>query len=82
MGLEREDYFKRLKKMQGVDAILADVADLIDAHGLKLEEVRDVIEHHLLGEQTASAGRRIRDVRLSLAAHAPATDSFLRGSTE
>jgi len=39
MGLEREDHFKRLKKMQGVDAILADVADLIDAHGLKLEEV-------------------------------------------
>jgi len=39
MGLEREDHFKRLKKMQDVDAILADVADLIDAHGLKLEEV-------------------------------------------
>jgi len=51
MGLQREDHFKRLKKMQDVDAILADVSDLIDAHGLKLEEVREVIETHLLGEQ-------------------------------
>ena len=51
MGLVREDHFKRLKKMQDVDAIVADVADMVDAHGLKLDEVRDVIEHHLLGEQ-------------------------------
>lgn len=51
MGIRREDIFKRLKKMQDVDAILADVADLVAQHGLALEEVRAVIEKDLLGEQ-------------------------------
>ncbi len=51
MGLRREDSFKRLKKMQDADAILADVMDLVEAHGLGLEEVRAVIEKDLLGEQ-------------------------------
>jgi hypothetical protein len=51
MGLHREDRFKELKKMQDADAILADVMDLVEAHGLGLEEVRDVIAEHLLGEQ-------------------------------
>jgi Fe-S oxidoreductase len=51
MGLRREDQFKRLKKMQDADAILADVMDLVEAHGLELDEVRDVIADHLLGEQ-------------------------------
>lgn len=51
MGLRREDRFKRLKKMQDADAILADVMDLVEAHGLGLEEVRAVIEKDLLGEQ-------------------------------
>jgi Fe-S oxidoreductase len=51
MGLRREDQFKRLKKMQDADAILADVMDLVEAHGLSLDEVRGVIADHLLGEQ-------------------------------
>jgi hypothetical protein len=51
MGLKREDAFKRLKKMQDTDAILADVMDLVEEHGLGLEEVRAVIEKDLLGEQ-------------------------------
>jgi hypothetical protein len=51
MGIRREDQFKRLKKMQDTDAILADVMDLVAAHGLTLEEVRAVIEKDLLGEQ-------------------------------
>jgi len=51
MGLKREDAYKRLKKMQDADAILADVMDLVETHGLKLEEVRAVIEKELLGEQ-------------------------------
>ncbi len=51
MGIRREDRFKRLKKMQDADAILADVMDLVEAHGLGLEEVRAVIEKDLLGEQ-------------------------------
>ncbi|MGH8701487.1 MAG: heterodisulfide reductase-related iron-sulfur binding cluster, partial [Burkholderiales bacterium] len=51
MGIRREDSFKRLKKMQDADAILADVMDLVEKHGLALEEVRAVIERDLLGEQ-------------------------------
>ena len=51
MGIRREDSFKRLKKMQDADAILADVMDLVEKHGLALEEVRAVIEKDLLGEQ-------------------------------
>lgn len=52
MGISREDHFKRLKKMQDADAILTDVMDLVEAHGLKLEEVREVIARDLLGEHT------------------------------
>ncbi len=51
MGIRREDTFKRLKKMQDTDAILAEVMDLVEQHGLALEEVRAVIEKDLLGEQ-------------------------------
>jgi hypothetical protein len=51
LGIRREDSFKRLKKMQDADAILADVMDLVERHGLQLEEVRAVIEKDLLGEQ-------------------------------
>lgn len=51
MGIRREDTFKRLKKMQDADAILAEVMDLVEQHGLALEEVRAVIEKDLLGEQ-------------------------------
>jgi hypothetical protein len=51
MGIRREDQFKRLKKMQDADAILNEVMDLVEQHGLGLEEVRAVIEKDLLGEQ-------------------------------
>lgn len=51
MGISRDDCFKRLKKMQDTDAILADVMDLVEAHGLDIDEVRAVIEKDLLGEQ-------------------------------
>lgn len=51
LGIRREDSYKRLKKMQDADAILADVMDLVEKHGLALEEVRSVIEKELLGEQ-------------------------------
>ena len=51
MGIRREDAFKRLKMMQDADAVMADVMDLVEAHGLGLEEVRAVIQKDLLGEQ-------------------------------
>jgi heterodisulfide reductase subunit D len=52
MGISREDHFKRLKKMNDANAVIADVMDLIEKHGLRLDEVRDVIERDLLGEQS------------------------------
>jgi hypothetical protein len=37
--------------MQDADAVMADVMDLVEAHGLGLDEVRAVIAKDLLGEQ-------------------------------
>jgi len=51
MGIKQDDLFKRLKLMKDADAILTEAKDLIDAHGLNLEEVRDVVVNDLLGEQ-------------------------------
>jgi Fe-S oxidoreductase len=57
MGLYRPDLFKRMKLMQDVDAILADAAPMIAAHGLDLEEARNVVLSELLGEQPLPMGR-------------------------
>ena len=51
MGLRREDRFKRLKLLQDADAIMADVMDLAQTHGLDLDEVRAVVTRDMLGEQ-------------------------------
>jgi Fe-S oxidoreductase len=51
MGLQREDQFKRLKKMQDASAILSDVAGLAAQHQLPLELVEDVVLTDVLGEQ-------------------------------
>ena len=51
MGIEREDQFKRLKKLQDAGRILADVADLAREHRLPLDLVEDVVLGDLLGEQ-------------------------------
>jgi Ni2+-binding GTPase involved in maturation of urease and hydrogenase len=52
MGLHEDDRFKRLKMMQDADAILADVRDLVEAHGLDLEATRAAIKS-MLDEQPA-----------------------------
>jgi hypothetical protein len=44
MGLCRPDHFKRLKKLQDVDAILADCAELIASHGLDPATTRLALE--------------------------------------
>lgn len=51
IGLNRPDLFKRLKLMQDADAIIADSHELIDAHGLDTEEVRDAVLIYLIGDQ-------------------------------
>lgn len=51
IGIRHEDIFKRLKAMQDVDAIVAETADSIAAHGLDLEQARDAVASIMLGEQ-------------------------------
>jgi hypothetical protein len=58
MGIRHEDHFKRLKKLQDADAVLADVMDLVQAHGLDVDEVRKVIASEMLAEQTLPLGRK------------------------
>ena len=50
MGLAREDQFKQLKKLQDVDAIMADCADLIARHELDVAATRQAVEA-MLDEQ-------------------------------
>jgi hypothetical protein len=50
MGLEHADTFKRLKKLQDVDAIAADCRDLADQHGLDAARTRLAIQA-MLDEQ-------------------------------
>ena len=57
MGLEREDQFKRLKTMQDVGAIMADIADIAVANRLKLDDVEDIVTSELLAEQPLELGR-------------------------
>jgi len=50
MGLHHDDHFKRLKKLQDVDAIMADCQDLAGRHGLNMETARTVVSA-MLAEQ-------------------------------
>jgi heterodisulfide reductase subunit D len=50
MGLHHDDHYKRLKLKQDVDAIVADCADLIAHHGLKVEAARAAVRE-MLDEQ-------------------------------
>ncbi|MBV9203070.1 MAG: (Fe-S)-binding protein [Alphaproteobacteria bacterium] len=49
MGTRIPDLYKRLRLMGDIDAVIADSADLIAAHGLDLETVRDVLAQDLAG---------------------------------
>ncbi len=51
MGLARADLFKRLKVMQDIDAIVSETAEMIDLHGLDINEVRSVLAETMLAEQ-------------------------------
>jgi hypothetical protein len=43
MGLHIPDLYKRLRLMGGIDQIIADTSDLIAAHQLDLDTVRDAL---------------------------------------
>jgi hypothetical protein len=49
MGIHIPDLYKRLSLMGDIDAIVADSADLIAAHRLDLETVRDVLAQDMYG---------------------------------
>jgi heterodisulfide reductase subunit D len=49
MGIHIPDLYKRLRLIGDIDAIIADAADLIAAHRLDLETVRDVLAQDMLG---------------------------------
>ena len=57
MGLERPDILKRWKLMNDVDAIVAEAADSIAAHGLDLEQVRDIVLADIIEEQKLPRAR-------------------------
>ncbi len=50
MGLHHDDHFKRLKKLQDADAIVAECQDLATRHGLNMDTARDVVQA-MLAEQ-------------------------------
>ena len=54
MGIRIPDLYKRLSLMADVDAIVADLVDLIAAHGLDLETVRDVVAADMFGGRIAA----------------------------
>ncbi len=49
MGIQVPDLYKRLRLMADVDAIIADAVDLVAAHRLDLDSVRDVLAQDMLG---------------------------------
>jgi Fe-S oxidoreductase len=51
MGLRRPDLFKRFKMMQDADEILAAAREMIEAHGLDADEVREVVISDILEDQ-------------------------------
>ena len=58
MGIEKKDLFKQWKMMQDVDRVLAEVAAQATTAGLDLEDVREVLVAHMLGEQPLPVGFR------------------------
>ena len=49
MGIRIPDLYKRMRLMGDVDAIISDSADLINEHGLDLEQVREVLVREVFG---------------------------------
>jgi hypothetical protein len=49
MGIHIADLYKRLRLIGDIDTIIVDAADLIAAHNLDLDTVRDVLAQDMLG---------------------------------
>lgn len=55
MGIRVPDLYKRLQAIGDVDAIIADSAELIERHGMDLDEVREAIAYDMFGGRIAQA---------------------------
>lgn len=55
MGIHIPDLYKRLRLMGDIDTMIADTADLIAAHGLDLDAVRDALAHDMFGARARAA---------------------------
>ena len=64
LGIRHEDVYKRLKLMQDIDAIVRDSEDLVERHGLDLDEVRDVIHADMLSGKSVGVVPVAEDRRL------------------
>ena len=64
LGVRHEDVYKRLKLMQDIDAIVRDSEDLVERHGLDLDEVRDVIYADMLSGKSVGVVPVTEDRRL------------------
>ena len=49
IGIHIPDLYKRLSLIGDIDTIIADSADLIEAHRLDLDTVRDVLAQDIYG---------------------------------
>ena len=58
MGVTRPDLFKQWKTMQDVDRVIAEVSSQMDAAGLDLDAVREVMLTAILGEQPLPLAHR------------------------
>ena len=52
IGVKQPDIFKRLKKLQDIDEIIAQSQEMISYYELDISEVRDVIAKNMVGEQS------------------------------
>jgi heterodisulfide reductase subunit D len=55
MGIHIPDLYMRLRFLGGVDAIIADTADLIAQHGLDVAEVREALLYDMFGGRAKSS---------------------------
>lgn len=57
MGIHIPDLYKRLRTMADIDSMIADTADLIAAHRLDLDAVRDALAQDMFGAKQAAPAR-------------------------
>ena len=52
MGIHIPDLYKRLQLMSDIDAVIAESMEQIEAHGLDLDQVRDVVAQDIFGAKS------------------------------